>query len=119
MAETKVRGADRLAATLRAAGNKLGDMTQASTTAAQAVTADAKSKAPRRTGRLAASIVGEGRRNTARVTAGAPYAAYVEFGTARVPARPYMRPALAARQAQIVDAYAAETDRIIGTVKGA
>ena len=61
-----------------------------------AVAVEASRIAPRRTGRLAGSIrsyiVNDFR---ARVEAGAPYALFVELGTRRMAAQPYLRPALA------------------------
>lgn len=68
------------------------------------VAADASRYAPRQTGRLARSIDHEVTGDTVRVTAHAPYAAYVEEGHRIVawghqtnkiePPQPYLRPAL-------------------------
>lgn len=59
--------------------------------------AQAKMDAPVDTGALRASIASdcriEGNVIRAEVTAAAPYAAAVELGTSRAPARPYLRPA--------------------------
>ena len=52
-----------------------------------------------------------------RVTAGgpqAPYAAFVEFGTSRASARPFMRPALEARRAEIMALIHGAVGRIFG-----
>jgi HK97 gp10 family phage protein len=55
---------------------------------------DAKVACPVRTGRLRDSIGHEVDGDTVRVTASAPYAAYVEEGTRYMAAEPYLRPAL-------------------------
>jgi HK97 gp10 family phage protein len=58
----------------------------------------AKRRCPVDTGRLRASITHEvsvrGRDVTGRVGTNVEYARYVEFGTRRMRARPYLRPAL-------------------------
>jgi HK97 gp10 family phage protein len=63
--------------------------------AAETLRAEAASAAPRKTGRLRASIavLREGFSGLA-VAARAPYARFVELGTRRVPARPFLWPAL-------------------------
>lgn len=48
---------------------------------------------PVRTGYLRSSIRAEVDANEARLVAEAPYAGYVEYGTSKMAARPYMRPA--------------------------
>ncbi len=61
---------------------------------------DARRRAPVRTGRLRRSIVPlgllrDGRRSRSGVWARAPYALWVEIGTRRMSAQPYLRPTLA------------------------
>jgi HK97 gp10 family phage protein len=58
------------------------------------IEADAKVACPVDTGRLRDSIGHEVDGDTVRVTASAPYAAYVEEGTRHMAAEPYLRPAL-------------------------
>jgi HK97 gp10 family phage protein len=53
-------------------------------------------------GALAESIAVEDGEDGVRVVVGASYAAFVEFGTRRAPARPFLTPALAERRADIV-----------------
>ena len=60
---------------------------------------DARRRAPVRTGRLRASIIplparGRGGRARAGLHAQAPYALWVEIGTRRMRAQPYLRPTL-------------------------
>lgn len=70
-------------------------MVQALTAAALYVEGQAKIKAPIDTGFLRNSIgVGQVTANFALVGTNANYASYVEEGTTRMEARPYMRPAL-------------------------
>jgi HK97 gp10 family phage protein len=58
------------------------------------IEADAKVACPVDTGRLRDSISHEVDGDTVRVTASAPYAAYVEDGTQHMAAEPFLRPAL-------------------------
>lgn len=59
-----------------------------------AIAATARSLAPKLTGTLAGSIEVQSTGPTsAEVTATAPYALYVEFGTGHGPAQPFMTPA--------------------------
>jgi HK97 gp10 family phage protein len=55
-----------------------------------------------REGALAESIAVDDGEDGVRVVVGVPYAAFVEFGTRRSPARPFLVPALAERRADIV-----------------
>jgi HK97 gp10 family phage protein len=68
------------------------------TSATFAVEGRAKTLAPVDTGNLKNSIQGDVSANgkTGTVTAHAEYAAYVEMGTSRTPAQPYLLPALRA-----------------------
>ncbi len=63
--------------------------------AAESLRREAASAAPRRTGKLRDSIavVSDGLAGLA-VAARAPYARFVEFGTRRIPAQPFLAPAL-------------------------
>lgn len=55
----------------------------------------AKEIVPVRTGRLRDSIVAsKSGKGEAEVTASAPYSIFVEMGTSRAPAQPFLRPAL-------------------------
>lgn len=64
----------------------------------------ARSLVPVRTGFLQSSIYHRVSGFELEFGAEAEYASYVEFGTYRMPARPYMRPALDANQQRILDA---------------
>ena len=69
---------------------------------AAGIAADAASRAPVDTGELRDSIHSEGSGMGAMVVAAAPHSAYVEYGTSRSPAQPYLWPAVeAARPAYI------------------
>jgi len=117
--QANVIGVERLRATLGAAARDLGKMEQAGMRSAQLVASDARRTAPKRTGRLSRSITPAAQGNTARVSAAAPYGVFMEYGTSRMRARPFMRPALAAQTGAIVNTYATETQRTLNQVKGA
>ena len=61
---------------------------------ADTVAEAARASCPVDTGALRASISASADGNSASVTAGAPYAAYVEFGTCKMAAQPFLVPAL-------------------------
>lgn len=62
---------------------------------------EAKHIAPIRTGNLRNSIQAEIEKEKAYVKAYAPYAHYVEYGTSKMRARPYMRPAVEKEKARL------------------
>ncbi|MEM4417831.1 MAG: HK97 gp10 family phage protein [Nitrososphaerota archaeon] len=73
----------------------LGQVSKLMGSMAVRVEAAARELCPVRTGRLRASIKA-GREGPLRyvVEASAPYAGYVEFGTSRMPPKPFMGPAI-------------------------
>lgn len=94
----------RAAQVVRAAGSK--------------VERDAKVAAPVDTGYLRNSIStrvsGNANTSTAEVTAGADYAAYVEFGTSRMSPQPYMIPAFERNKQPFIDALQQLVDGALG-----
>ena len=109
----ELRGADNLARTLRGAVRDLADLTAASDQAADVVASRARGKAPKRTGRLAASIAGEGSPAEARAYATVPYAALIEYKY-----QPYLRPAAEETTGQWVGSYEGALGDIVGRIKG-
>ena len=65
--------------------------------AAQNTALQARTSAPRRTGALRASVFAASAEGGAKASASVPYAALIELGSLRRPARPFLLPA--ARQA--------------------
>ena len=116
-ATVDVQGADALAGSLRRLGKDLTDWSAVNAAAGAAVAADAKRRAPHRTGALAGSIAATSSSDGANIAAGARYARYVEYGTRRRAARPYLHPALQA--ADVIPLYQAQLDRAVSNVKGA
>ena len=107
-----VHGADTLAATLHGAAGKLGNLSGAHASAAQAVVQAAQGLVPVRTGTLRASIWGTTSADRAIVTAGAPYAGYVHART------PFLTAALDQTRAAILTDYGAAVADTVDTVKG-
>jgi HK97 gp10 family phage protein len=93
-------------------------MERAGTAAGSIVKQRAAGLAPVDTGALARSIRAEA--HGAEVTIGAyvPYAGFMEYGTVYVPASPYLRPALEAATAQIVEEYRQDVETILEKVEG-
>ena len=108
----KVHGADTLARTARAAGDKLADLERAHDAAASAVVQAAQGLTPVRTGTLRASIWAATSTDRATVTANAPYAAYVHART------PFLTAALEQTQGAVLDQYSDRVAGVVDTVKG-
>jgi HK97 gp10 family phage protein len=88
---------------------------------AEPVARAAEPRAPRKSGRLAASIRAQGTQREGRVAAGGasvPYAGPIHFGwSARnIEPQPFLTDALHAEEATVVDIYVEETDRLIDRV---
>jgi len=115
----EVEGAEELDRSLGRFADDIKEMPDAGTKAGQAVKVRAASLAPKDTGALSRSIRADA--TGAEVTVGTdiPYGPYQEYGTVTVPASPYLRPALEAATAQIVEAYTGEVETKLGQVKGA
>lgn len=79
----RVEGASQLRRALRRAGRDLADLKEANSKVARLVASEAAVRAPRRTGKLAASIRGNRAAGKAVVSAGkaqVPYAAPIHWG---------------------------------------
>ena len=70
------------------------DMAAAMAAAGEAVADAARGMCPVDTGRLQASIASSASDSGAVISANTEYAAYVEFGTSKMAAQPYLVPAL-------------------------
>jgi hypothetical protein len=115
-------GADRLAATLRAAGEELGDLTAANTAAAQLVADRARPGMPHRTGRLVSSVRARGTATEAVVSVTVPYARMALFGAPRAgtpAARVTPYGAMLDSLPELTDLYTSAAQAACDTVKGA
>jgi len=99
----KVHGVEAMASMLKAKERQFADsLARVVAEAAMNIERNAKSLAPVRTGFLRNSIHAELPGGPmAYVKAYAPYAHYVEYGTRRMHARPYMRPAVEQERARL------------------
>ncbi|MCD8391211.1 MAG: HK97 gp10 family phage protein [Firmicutes bacterium] len=82
------------------------DFTEALRAAAGVVEERARELCPVDTGYLKSSISSSVDGGAAYVSAGAPYAAYVEFGTSKAAAQPFLVPALLNNAGEIAEAFA-------------
>jgi len=117
----RVEGADRLRATMRAAGLKLRDLSAVNRrTAAKVVTAAAPST-PRRTGALAASVRPQGTQRVAAARSTLVYAPVIHFGWPghNIAAQPWLMDAAVATEPEWTGYYEDEIDKILNTVHGA
>jgi len=72
---------------------------------ADAVAADAKLRAPVRTGQLRDSIHREGAGQESRVVADAPHSGFIEYGTRNMSARPFLWPSVEAARAGYIEGW--------------
>lgn len=119
-ARIEVRGADRLARTMRAAGRDLADLSAANKDAAGTVRQAAVNRAPVRTGALRSSIRADGTPTDAVVTAGAVYAGVIEYGWPRrnITAAGYLRDGLDTTQPATLRVYVDALGEALDHVKG-
>jgi phage gpG-like protein len=120
-AQVEVVGDTRLRATLHAAGAALAHMDAANQATARLVQQRARGAAPKRTGRLAGSLVATATGDTARVSSGLVYAGVQHYGWAAhgISAHPFLVPVAEASQAVWIRTYEAQINQTLSMVKGA
>jgi len=98
----------------------LEDMTEAETAAGRIVQQRAAAGAPKATGVLAGSIRADVTDHEVAVSTSLVYGAVQEFGWPghNIAAQPYMRPALADSESLVVEAYASQVRKEVGSIKG-
>jgi hypothetical protein len=119
----KVDGLPRLRRALREAGESMADLKQANAATAALVASTAAARAPRRSGRLAASVRGNRAAGKASVLAGGaavPYAGPIHWGwPARgIAAQPFASEAATSTESSWLPLYAAELQRIADKAGG-
>jgi hypothetical protein len=123
-AGVKVEGLATLVRTMRKAGEDLADLKDANARAAAIVVGRASATAPRRSGRLAASVRGTRAAGRARVQAGrasVPYAGPIHFGwpARRIAAQPFLSDAARATEPQWLPTYVKDVQAALDKVRGA
>ena len=125
MAVMYVQGARQLRASLRRSQVRASQMTAVNRAAASVVVGAARGPAPRRTGRLAASVRTAGTTPTRAVIsagrASVPYAAPIHWGwPARdIPAQPWLSLAAQATEPRWITEYYDHMESLIASVRGA
>lgn len=120
----RVDGARQLRASLKRAGISVQDLKDAHKAAADIVKAEAEPRAPRRTGRLAASVRASGTQSAAVVRAGrkaVPYAGPIHWGwpARNIAANPWIFEAAQRTESTWTRTYLAAVEQIIDTIEGA
>ena len=120
----EVEGARQLRAGLKKAGADLNDLKTAHAAVAALVTAAAKGRAPKKTGRLAGSIRGSKAKTSVTIRAGGaslPYAGPIHWGwpARNIAANPFISDAATSTESQWVALYFKEIESIVGKIKGA
>ena len=120
-AQVTVTGDRRLAATLDAAAGDLGDMRDAAGAAGRIITAAARGRAPRRTGRLSASLSASVDASGATVSAGRVYAGVIHYGWAarHITGHPFLTGAADVTRPAWLPAYERSVAAALDQVKGA
>jgi len=117
----QVTGAKELRSALKRMGADLSDLRAINLSAAKVVAADAKARAPRRSGALANSIRPLATRTTGSVAAGrtmVPYAGPIHFGwpARNIEPQPFLYEALDNRSGEVVQKYEDEVARLVTRV---
>jgi hypothetical protein len=113
-----VEGAKQLQRALRQVEGGMADLKVAHAEAAKIVERQAEAIAPRRSGRLAASVRSSGQARQGIVRAGkaaVPYAGVIHFGWAarNIAPQPYLYDALDARRAEVIATYNGHVNKLI------
>jgi hypothetical protein len=113
-----VEGAKQLQRALRQVEGGMADLKSAHAEAAKIVERQAEAIAPRRSGRLAASVRSAGQARQGIVRAGkaaVPYAAVIHFGYAarNIAPQPYLYDALDARRTEVIATYNSHVNKLI------
>lgn len=113
-----VEGGRDLRAALRKVADGTADLKSAHADAANIVAVAARSIAPRRSGRLAASVRSSGQARQGVIRAGkaaVPYAGVIHFGWPghNIRPQPFLYDALDKRASEVIDRYEAAVDQII------
>lgn len=119
----EVRGARQLRATIKKANGDLTDLKAAHAAVAALVSKVAAARAPKRTGRLAASVRGSGTNTTAFIRAGfksVPYAGPIHWGwpARHIKAQPFLSEAATRTEGQWLPIYEGAVEQALGEVKG-
>ena len=119
--QVEVVGDTRLRATLGAASAALAHMDAANQATSRLVQQRARGAAPKRTGRLAGSLVATATGDEARVASGLVYAGVQHYGWAAhgITAHPFLVPVAQATEQVWIRTYEAQVNQILGMVKGA
>lgn len=117
----KVEGADTLSRTLASAAREIQDFSSVNTASASTLRSRAASGAPKRTGRLAASLTASADKVKAVVDYGAlPYAGRTHWGWPRVGqiAQPFATNALENSEPVLVSAYERRVVEVVSHIRG-
>lgn len=120
MAQTELVGAARFHATMAKASADLAHLERAATATGRLIDQRAGGAAPKRTGRLASSLVASASGSDARVSSGLVYAGVQHYGWAAhgITAHPFLVPAAEASTPLWRQFYVADVNRALDQVHG-
>lgn len=115
----EVQGLARFRATLALARQKIREPHDALVESGRLIEQRGRSRAPVRSGRLAASITSSVAGTEATIGSAVEYAAVTEYGGGNnIPAQPYLRPALDYSQTTVLRAFEEDAQRALNGVHG-
>lgn len=119
--DVEVVGAARCAATMAAAAARLTRLDGATSATSRLVQSRARGNAPKRSGRLAGSLVATAKGDEARVSSGVVYAGVQHYGWAArgITAHPFLVPVAEASTPVWRAYYVADVNAALNMVKGA
>jgi HK97 gp10 family phage protein len=123
--KAEVEGAEEVVKLLEEMGQKAGEvLAKAAEAGGRVALSEARRRCPVKTGRLRASLtLTQGRKTPARANVRIEhgkkeyYGKFVELGTRKQPARPFMRPAVDENKQQISEVVTEEIGRAVGRVR--
>lgn len=106
---------------MKAAAASLEDLRPVNEQVAQTIAPEASGRAPRRTGRLAASLRATGTNREARISSDLVYANPIHFGwpAHNIRAHPFITETIDTRREDVANAYENAVEKEIGRIKGA
>ena len=119
-ADIRVEGAATFRRTCHKAGRDLTQMADANNAAARLIGEAGRPRAPRRTGRLAASVRASGSKTEGRVQSTLVYAGVIHWGNAHhnIAAQPWLLRTATDTQPQWTDVYEHGVQRTLNTIRG-
>ena len=116
----EIRGVERLRSTIRRAVAELADLKRAGEAAGAIIARESSARAPRRTGRLAGSLVASHTGGGERISSALAYAGVIHYGwhAHNIEPHKFLTGAASSSEAQWLEAYERDAQRALDRVRG-